>query len=105
MAEALARISQIDGLGMIQIRADLSVPSLSVSLTVGFGLEPLFFASTAFSEATSVFIRLAPMARPLLARSEASDRVPPMQISASGRVSCARYSPEVVSQPGRRTCQ
>ena len=52
-----------------------------------------------------IFIRLAPMASPLLARKEASDRVPPMQISASGRVSCARYSPEVVSQPGRRTCQ
>ncbi|MNP63449.1 hypothetical protein D3C76_1588490 [compost metagenome] len=37
-----------------------------------------------------IFTRLALTARPPLSRSEASDRVPPMQINASGRVICAR---------------
>ncbi|MNO03324.1 hypothetical protein D3C81_2239870 [compost metagenome] len=38
----------------------------------------------------TTFIRLALIARLPLARREASDRVPPMQINASGRVICAR---------------
>ena len=49
---------------MIQIRADLSVPSLSVLLMVGFGLLPIFFATKALSEPLSVLTRVAPKPAP-----------------------------------------
>ncbi|MCY1427700.1 hypothetical protein D9M71_435580 [compost metagenome] len=48
----------------------------------------------------TIFIRLAPIARLPLSRNEASDRVPPIQISASGMVIRAKYSPEVSSHSG-----
>ncbi|MNN37253.1 hypothetical protein D3C81_1511880 [compost metagenome] len=38
----------------------------------------------------TIFTRLASMASLPLSRSAASDKVPPMHISASGRVICAR---------------
>ncbi|MNY60681.1 hypothetical protein D3C86_1972640 [compost metagenome] len=48
-----------------------------------------------------IFTRLELSAMLPLLRSAASDSVPPMQISASGKVVCARYWPEVSSQPGK----
>ncbi|MNF15984.1 hypothetical protein D3C80_2188190 [compost metagenome] len=49
----------------------------------------------------STFTRLELSAIEPLLRMAASDSVPPMQISASGKVVCARYWPDVSSQPGR----
>ncbi|MNL63199.1 hypothetical protein D3C87_1873100 [compost metagenome] len=48
-----------------------------------------------------IFTRLELSAIEPLLRSAASDRVPPMQINAKGKVVCARYCPEVSSQPGK----
>ena len=48
----------------------------------------------------TIFIMPEPMAVPLLRRNDARLRVPPMQISASGRVICAKYSAEVRNHCG-----
>ncbi|MCY1381565.1 hypothetical protein D9M69_694850 [compost metagenome] len=53
----------------------------------------------------TIFIRLALTATLPLERRDARDSVPPMQISARGRVICAKYSPEVSIQAGNGTCQ
>ena len=49
----------------------------------------------------TIFTRLALTAMLPLLRKLASDSVPPMQISASGKVIAARYSPEACNQPGK----
>ena len=49
----------------------------------------------------TIFTRLALSAISPLLRRLANDSVPPMQISARGRVIAARYSPDACNQPGK----